>query len=91
MRHVTIVRQNDVKAPTRASDVTVHLFPFQTLPVLESHLHPKFVILDAAPKIAALEAAAEQSEMVGPLVETLMTSFPVIEKLKIYIKHRTTI
>lgn len=82
MRHVTIVRQNHDRTPTQASDVTVHLFPFQTLPVLESHIHPKFVILDAAPKIAALEATAGYSDIADALIETLANSFPVIKKLK---------
>ena len=33
---------------------TTHFYPFNTLPLLESHVHPKFVIYNAGTKLAGL-------------------------------------
>lgn len=33
---------------------TIHTHPFNTLPLLKSHLHPKYVIFDAGRKLGVL-------------------------------------
>ncbi|KAJ3523309.1 hypothetical protein NMY22_g11497 [Coprinellus aureogranulatus] len=45
MERVKILRRNS-SSPASSSDAfTTHLYPFHTLPVLTSHIHPKFVLL----------------------------------------------
>lgn len=57
-----ICRRNDLPllgkplSPKHYDDPYCH--PFETLPLLKSHLHPKFVIFDAGRKLASLEGAA---------------------------------
>jgi hypothetical protein len=35
--------------------VNVHTYPFKTLPLLQSHLHPEFVLIDAGRKLLNLK------------------------------------
>ena len=51
MEETAIYRQNTVDKPTKPTDWTVHCHPFSTLPLLESHLHPKFVIYETGRKL----------------------------------------
>ncbi|KAF8987923.1 hypothetical protein BDQ17DRAFT_1374563 [Cyathus striatus] len=45
MDDVTFIRQNDTTATTQQPETyTEHKFPFDTLPKLVSHIHPKFVL-----------------------------------------------
>lgn len=39
--------------PLSPDDITNHVYPFATLPLLESHVHPKFVIADAGIKLVS--------------------------------------
>lgn len=41
-----------------ASDFTVHMFPFDTLPPLVTHLHPRFVICNTAQKMRSVPLSA---------------------------------
>ncbi|KAK7678552.1 hypothetical protein QCA50_018424 [Cerrena zonata] len=62
---MTISRQNTVHpngTAVLADNVTVHEHPFQTLPLLESHLHPKFVLFDAGRKLDAVIKSPTGSE-----------------------------
>jgi len=53
MEDLAITRQNEIPPGTQLSsdDVILHLSPFQTLPLLKSHLHPKFAIVEAGRKL----------------------------------------
>lgn len=51
MEEVTFSHQNSEEIPTQPSDVIIHIYPFHTLPTFESHLHPKFVVLETGRKL----------------------------------------
>lgn len=59
MKMIPLIRQNDKPdAPSRvlrANDIPIHLFPFRDMPLLESHIHPKFVILETGRKLRLLK------------------------------------
>lgn len=78
MRMIPLIRQNDdPKAPPRAlsvNDISIHLFPFRDI-ILESHVHPKFVILEVGRKMRLLKA-----KVVGKL-----TLVPLIIKFSLFI------
>jgi hypothetical protein len=65
-------------APTSKDDhtqtLTRHIYPFDTLPLLESHLHPKFVIYNSGKKIKGLEV---------PEYEKLIEQFPQLGDVEI--------
>ena len=56
MKNVVITRLDVPANREELSDDEFHhyRYPFDTLPLLESHLHPKFVIFDAGQKISNL-------------------------------------
>ncbi|KAK7678590.1 hypothetical protein QCA50_018462 [Cerrena zonata] len=57
MLDIPILRQDQLPAPGTAASpnmFTIHTHPFTTLPPLESHVHPKFVILEAGRKLKKL-------------------------------------
>lgn len=55
MEKVFIMRLQEVVVDGQTSEeAIVHSHPFSTLPLLKSHLHPKFVIFDAGRKIAKM-------------------------------------
>lgn len=59
---------------------TVHYYPYHTLPLLESHLHPKFAIFNAGSKLKKLETPESFSKL-----ETLFDKYPGLEKtLRLY-------
>lgn len=47
-----IFRQRDTLGPLMAGDVSIHVHPFDTLPVVTSHVHPKFVLLHLTHQLA---------------------------------------
>ena len=51
MEETAIYRQETIDKPAKPTDWTVHCHPFSTLPLLESHLHPKFVIYETGRKL----------------------------------------
>ena len=57
MEELLIIRRDIIPTdgtPISLSHFSNHIFPFNTLPLLETHLHPKFVIFDAGRKLAGL-------------------------------------
>jgi len=67
MESIALHRQNIVPAPDTplsADDFTTHTYPFATLPLMTSHLHPKFVILEAGRKLETLETN-NVAELIG--------------------------
>lgn len=57
MLDIPILRQDQLPAPGTAAFpnmFTIHTHPFTTLPPLESHVHPKFVILETGRKLKKL-------------------------------------
>lgn len=42
------------------TDFTTHVYPFNTLPLLMSHLHPKYAIFEAGRKLANLSTTCAQ-------------------------------
>ncbi|GJJ06489.1 hypothetical protein Clacol_000681 [Clathrus columnatus] len=55
MEKLAIHRQNGIPDPDArpaASDFTTHVYPFNDMPLLQSHVHPRFVILEAGRKLA---------------------------------------
>jgi hypothetical protein len=53
MEEEMITRRNDVGPGLRfTKNVTCHFYPFDNMPLLESHIHPKFVIYDCGSKLA---------------------------------------
>lgn len=44
------------------SDYRIHRYPFKTLPLLESHLHPKFVIFEGGRKLESLSLVLKGQE-----------------------------
>ena len=60
MEQVPITRQTVIPSGTRLltpDDFATHVYPFQTLPLLKSHLHPKFAIINAGRKLATSSSA----------------------------------
>jgi hypothetical protein len=49
-----ITRGTSEDEHTETTNWTNHTYPFDTLPLLESHLHPKFVIFNSGKKINGL-------------------------------------
>lgn len=90
MKAITVLRQNDVTTNVQPSDVTVHLYPFQTLPLLESHLRPEFVIFEAGRRMQRLEdlikslmpISQEATLSLASLLNEMKTQWPVIDKIQ---------
>lgn len=90
MKAITVLRQNDVTTNVQPSDVTVHLYPFQTLPLLESHLRPEFVIFEAGRRMQRLEdlikslmsISQEATLSLASLLNEMRTQWPVIDKIQ---------
>jgi hypothetical protein len=61
MEKVAFMRQNEDPETLSTNNFTVHVYPFNTLPVLVSHIHPKFVILATAQAVANQEEDATQA------------------------------
>lgn len=90
MKDIAITRRDDVSENIQASNVTIHLHPFRTLPGLNSHLHPKFVLLEAGRKLGNLsnlvKSLRSTSQAAARGVETLLvdlrTQWPIIESIE---------
>jgi hypothetical protein len=50
-----------------------HRYPFDSLPLLQSHLHPKFVIYDVGNKLHTLDE---------PLLEKIVVKFPIMKEIQ---------
>ena len=55
------------------SDFTIHFPPYHDMPLLTSHLHPRFVILEAGRKLS--------QETGTDAVETLVARYPILRKI----------
>jgi hypothetical protein len=53
MDDVAFMQQNEVSGTRSPTHFTVHVYPFNTLPVLVSHIHPKFVIMATADAVSS--------------------------------------
>lgn len=82
MAEFTVARQNDVKASALPGNVTIHLYPFKTLPLLECHLHPKFAIVEAGRRMQKYRKWALTSQEHVALVETVTSQWPTITKIE---------
>lgn len=63
-------------------DVTIHLYPFRTLPLLESHLRPEFVILEAGRKLKKYRKLARISDGVLVALRVVITQWPFVTKIE---------
>jgi hypothetical protein len=66
MEEAAILRYTPKAKGARLSELNfkINLYPFTTLPLLRSHLHPKFVIFDAGRKLSKYPAEEwEQLEL----------------------------
>ncbi|KAF8637443.1 hypothetical protein AX17_002808 [Amanita inopinata Kibby_2008] len=71
MRGVAIHRQNPIPTPgtpPKPEHFAIYTHPFENLPLLESHLHPKFAILEAGRKLDLLDADVLVSFLEGHLI-----------------------
>lgn len=76
MEDVYFVRQKTTPQRLSSSDVTIYIYPFNTLPTFFSHVHPKFVIFEAGRKLNFLTPVA---------VNDLEIDHPILCKiLKLY-------
>lgn len=90
MKAVTIPRQNSVEPIVQPTDVTVHFYPFQALPLLESHIQPNFVIFEAGRRMKELHnlisclmfVSRETAHNLERLVNGLRTQWPIIEQIE---------
>jgi hypothetical protein len=61
LKEHVITRRNDLpildNELTSAKHFDTYYYPFKTLPLLQSHLHPKFVIFNAGKKLTSLDPA----------------------------------
>ena len=51
-----ITCQHIIDTPISTDHFSIHLYPFKTLPLLKSHIHPKFDIFNAGAKLIDLTA-----------------------------------
>jgi len=67
-----ILRQDVIPTDGKLSPEhgSIHVYPFDSLPLLESHIHPKYVIFDAGSKLAD----SEQN-----LIQKLVDVFPSLQ------------
>ena len=72
MKGIAFSRQNDYSGPVSVDNFTVHVYPFNTLPVLVSHIHPKFVIMATAKTVFRQEQDA---------IQALIQQFPTLETI----------
>lgn len=79
MQSFTITRQNNIMTP---NDVTIHFHPFRTLPLLESHLRPEFVMLEVGRKLKKYRKLARTSEGVLIALEVVTTHWPFVTKIE---------
>ena len=74
---IVITCQNVAAAGNESNvDVSIHTYPYHTIPLLKSHLHPKFVIFNGGCKLTGLEAHGA-----GALYTRIINEFPSLEKV----------
>ncbi|GJJ05926.1 hypothetical protein Clacol_000113 [Clathrus columnatus] len=78
MTKIAIHRQNRIPPPGTVlgpTDFITHVFPFVNLPLFQSHLHPRFVILEAGRKMVT-----------EPQTQNAITAHPILAKvLQLYL------
>jgi hypothetical protein len=73
MEKITFTRQNEDSENLSANNFTVHVYPFNTLPVLVSHIQPKFVIMATTRAVSNLEGDATRALIRQiPTLETIL-------------------
>ncbi|KAF7759879.1 hypothetical protein Agabi119p4_11574 [Agaricus bisporus var. burnettii] len=75
MESYPILRQNDHARPLNKDQYTLHFYPFNTLPLFRSHLHPKFAIYELGRKFDGLtdkdQAAADAAVLSYPELDII--------------------
>lgn len=79
MRYKDVVWEEGALMGDTSNYVNIYRYPFRALPLLESHLHPKFAIYDAGRKLKTL---AESSSTQDELKEVLL-DYPSLGQVKI--------
>ncbi|TEB33983.1 hypothetical protein FA13DRAFT_1812521 [Coprinellus micaceus] len=74
MDDVGVVHQNE-SPPTSGNSFTNHVYPFKTLPLIKSHVHPQFAI------VAIGKVLYTPSVMTKPLRQKLFAEFPAVKKV----------
>ncbi|KAH7921539.1 hypothetical protein BV22DRAFT_1122097 [Leucogyrophana mollusca] len=72
MKGIAFTRQHATPVDLSPDDFTVRVYPFDTLPVLVSHIHPKFAIVAAGMRLSTLQAED---------VSALADAFPILPKI----------
>jgi hypothetical protein len=72
MEGIAFLRQNEYPGTLSADKFTVHIYPFNTLPVLVTHIHPKFVIMATTKAVSRQEQGA---------IQALIHQFPTLEMI----------
>jgi len=68
-----------LKQPAKKKSVTTHHYPFKTLPIIKSHLHPKFAIVNAGQKIQKLGTTN------GKIFGRVVTDYPILgDVMRVY-------
>ena len=70
-----ITRVDDPHATGQKKTFTTHYYPFETLPIIKSHLHPKFAIVNAGQKIQKLGTTN------GKIFGRVVTDYPILGDL----------
>ncbi|EKM76556.1 hypothetical protein AGABI1DRAFT_108650 [Agaricus bisporus var. burnettii JB137-S8] len=75
MESYPILRQNDHAPPLNKDQYTLHFYPFNTLPLFRSHLHPKFAIYELGRMFDGLtdkdQAAADAAVLSYPELDII--------------------
>ncbi|EKM76574.1 hypothetical protein AGABI1DRAFT_131129 [Agaricus bisporus var. burnettii JB137-S8] len=74
MRSICIARQENhaLDQPVATTDFKFHVYPFDELPEIRSHIHPKFAIVELGRKL---------SELCADTLISLFDSFPVLSSV----------
>ncbi|KAF8698513.1 hypothetical protein AX14_001128 [Amanita brunnescens Koide BX004] len=75
MEKISFTRQSSDPATLTANDFNVHVYPFTTLPVVVSHIHPKFVIMATGAVIAGRSRLDVRQALFQqfPTLQTILT------------------
>ncbi|EKM78401.1 hypothetical protein AGABI1DRAFT_114689 [Agaricus bisporus var. burnettii JB137-S8] len=75
MKQNRILRQNEHAPPPNKDQFTIHFYPFDTLPPIRSHLHPKFVIFELGRKFHELV------EKDSAAANAAVSSYPILDRV----------
>ncbi len=79
MEDNVITRQDDPQTTGQKKSVTTHHYPFKTLPIIKSHLHPKFAIVNAGQKIQKLGTTNGKNYL------RMITDYPILgDVMRVY-------